>query len=135
METIALREDIRVLCNPASSFPEGVLKAHQDLHELVPFSPDRKYFGLSRPEDGSIRYWAGAEEIIAGESDRFDCEVIVLKKGRYLCLTIEKFMNDISIIKNAFDTLLSQPELDKEGYCVEWYFNETDVHCMVRLKD
>jgi hypothetical protein len=25
-------------------------------------------------------------------------------------------------------------DLDPEGYCVEWYFNDRDVKCMIRLK-
>lgn len=42
-------------------------------------------------------------------------------------------MEDIQRIGNAFEKLLSQPGLDPEGYCVEWYFNDKDIRCMVRL--
>ena len=52
---------------PAKSFPEGILEAHQTLHALVPYSQNRKYFGISRPENGNIVYKAAAEELIEGE--------------------------------------------------------------------
>ena len=66
METITLNNDIKVFYITAKSFPDGVLDAHNKLHALVPFSTDRKYFGISRPENGTIYYKAAAEEINPG---------------------------------------------------------------------
>jgi hypothetical protein len=31
--------------------------------------------------------------------------------------------------------LLTQPNIDPNGYCLEWYLNGKDVRCMVRLKN
>lgn len=42
-------------------------------------------------------------------------------------------MKDISSIDKSFKTLLTDPRIDPEGYCVEWYLNAKDVQCMVRL--
>ena len=44
-------------------------------------------------------------------------------------------MNDIESINNAFKEMLSNPEIDPDGYCVEWYHTEKDVKCMIRLKE
>jgi hypothetical protein len=134
MENFILDDDIKVLCVTAASFPEGVQKAHETLHALVPFFGDRKYFGLSRPENGSIVYKAAAEEKEKDEAERFGCERIVIKKGQYICHTVLNFMNDIPAFGKAFQELLTNPGLDPEGYCVEWYLNERDVKCMVRIK-
>jgi hypothetical protein len=134
MENITFDKDITVFYKTASSFPEGVLAAHQQLHALVPFSTDRKYFGLSRPEKGGIIvYRAAAEELEPGEGKRLGCETMVLKKGRYATVTIEDYMNNIPAIGQTFMQLTSLPDIDQQGYCVEWYFNEKDLHCMIRL--
>jgi hypothetical protein len=63
METIILDKDIKVFYVTASTFPEGILAAHQTLHAKIPYSTERKYFGISRPENnGKIVYRAAAEK-------------------------------------------------------------------------
>lgn len=135
MESINFDNDIKVLYIMATSFPDGILSAHQKLHTLVPYSSDRKYFGLSRPENGTIVYKAAAEEIIEGEAEKINCDTLILKKGKYLALTVNNYMEDIPRIGKSFTELLSVPGLDPEGYCVEWYVTDKDVKCMVRLME
>src|SRR4030081_1877810 len=98
METITQDKDITVFCVTAKSFPDGVMEAHQKLHSLVPFSTQRKYFGISRPENGVIVYRAAAEELTPGEGKKLNCETLVLKKGKYISKTIHDYMKDIPSI-------------------------------------
>lgn len=136
METITLAKDTTVFYVTASSFPEGVLAAHQKLHSMIPFSTDRNYYAFSRPEKGSvITYRAAAEEKFPGEGATHHCETLVLKKGKYLAETVHDFMNNIPAIGQLFEKLISLPGLDPQGYCVEWYINDKDVTCMIRLAD
>ena len=76
MEEYQLLNDISAMYITASSFPDGVLAAHQKLHSLVPMNdnPERKYFGISFPIDGTIVYKAGAEELTAGEAEKSGLE-------------------------------------------------------------
>src|SRR6195952_1197042 len=98
METITLPKDIKVFYVPASSFPDGIMQAHETLHALVPFSTDRKFYGLSRPENGPIQYKAAAEEINKGEAEKFGCNILILKKGKYICLTVHDYLKDVQSI-------------------------------------
>jgi hypothetical protein len=134
VETIIIDQDIKVFYEQAASFPDGVKAAHEKLHSLFPFSEKRKYFGISRPENGVIIYKAAVEEIIEGEAEKFGFPTMVLKKGNYISTVIHDFMKDIPVIGRTFQQLLSHPEIDPAGYCVEWYFNMQDVRCMVQLK-
>ena len=135
MEKFTLEKDIKVFCTTAKSFPGGVMEAHEKLQALVPFTKARKYFGLSRPENkGVIVYRAAAEELQEGEAKKLNCEVLVIPKGEYISTTILNYLNDIQSISRAFEKLLHYPDLDPNGYCVEWYLNEKDVQCMIRLK-
>lgn len=137
METFILSNDIQVFYVTAVSFPEGILDAHARLHRLVPFSADRNYYGVSRPENnGSIIYHAAAEEKSPGEAEKYHCDTLILKKGKYISLTLTDFRKDPRKIENAFQQLLAIPGLDPEGYCVEWYANDKEeVKCMIRLQE
>jgi len=52
MEDYNIREDIKVMYVKATSFPEGVEMAHQELHKLLTLDDQRRFFGISRPEGG-----------------------------------------------------------------------------------
>jgi hypothetical protein len=134
MEEIILDQDIKVFAVTASSFPDGVMEAHTKLHSIVPFSTERKYFGLSRPENGHIIYKAAAEGLEGDEAEKIGLHSMVIKRGNYISITIEDFMKDIQSIGKAFNEILSHPGIDPDGYCVEWYLQGKDVKCMVRLE-
>jgi hypothetical protein len=134
VETIVIDKDIKLIYEQAASFPEGVKAAHDKLHSLFPFTTERQYFGLSRPENGVIIYRAAVEEIAPGEAEKFHLPTTTLKNGNYISITIHDFMKDIPAIGKTFQELLAHPGIDPQGYCVEWYFNMDDVRCMVRLK-
>jgi hypothetical protein len=134
-EIIKLENDIKVFFITATSFPEGILEAHQKLHAMVPYSINRKYLGISRPENGKIVYKAAVEEGQRGEAERYKCDTLILKKGNYISLIINDYKKDLQRIEQAFLQLLSYPDLDPEGYCVEWYMSdEKTVTCMIRLR-
>ena len=137
METIVFDKDITVLYVTATSFPDGVMDAHNRLRAIVPYMPERRYFGISRPENGGgIVYRAGAEELMPNEAAKYNCETLVLKKGQYCCITINHFMKNMPLVGKAFSELITRPDIDPEGYCVEWYLNDNEtVKCMVRLKE
>ena len=135
MEFFTLENDIAVFYISATSFPHGVLAAHQQLHSLVPYSTNRRYFGLSRSEEGVIHYKAATEETEAGEALKYGCETLTIPRGKYLSVRINDYMQDIPAIGKAFQEILTIPGYDPNGYCVEWYLNDTDVLCMVRRGD
>ena len=81
-------------------------------------------------------YRAAAEEMHAGEAELSNCETLLILKGQYITIDIADYANDIQAIGEAFRVLLAHPGIDHEdGYCVEWYRNDKDVRCMVRLKN
>ncbi|ELR73271.1 hypothetical protein C900_04782 [Fulvivirga imtechensis AK7] len=136
METFILEKDIKVLYVEATSFPDGIMEAHEKLHDLVPFDINRRYFGISRPENGTIVYKAAAEVTFSGEAEELNCDTMTVKKGRYISSTVRNFKQEPHKIEKAFQKLLMHDNLDLKGYCVEWYMNDEDiVKCMIKLKD
>ncbi|WP_256005496.1 transcriptional regulator [Pedobacter deserti] len=135
IENYMIPENLTVYCVTAETFPEGALKAHKQLHAKVPLSYERKYFGISRWENRTMIYKAGATALSPGELDALGLEKVVLPKGDYLSIIVKDFMSDVSAIGRAFEQLTSLPDVDPEGYGLEWYFNDGDVQCMMRKKD
>jgi hypothetical protein len=110
------------------------MKAHKELESIITCAKQRRYFGISSPNaKGIIIYKAAAEEIYQGEAEELGCEKFVIESGQYISLLIEDYISDISTIGKAFHILTAYPDIDPEGYCLEWYLNEKDVMCMVRL--
>jgi hypothetical protein len=134
MESMTLNEDILVYCITATSFPDGVKQAHESLHTLVPFEEQRKYFGLSWPQDGQIIYKAAAEELHPGELSRHKLETITLVKGTYLYIDIHDFMKDIPAIGEAFQQLIHDDRIAADGFCIEWYMPDDLCRCMVKAR-
>ncbi|HEY3389349.1 MAG TPA: hypothetical protein VGK38_07255 [Prolixibacteraceae bacterium] len=136
METINLESDINVLCVTAKSFPDGIMDAFDQLHAIVPADEVGRQFGISRPaQGGTIVYKAAMEEVQEGEAEKLGCEPFVIKRGKYIYLDKTDFMKDLPGIGKTFQMLISQPNIDPNGYCLEWYLNDKDVRCMVRLDD
>lgn len=134
MEQTTLTEDILVYCITATSFPDGILQAHQSLHALVPFDPQRKYFGLSWPDGEGIIYKAAAAELHEGELSQHNLETKLIESGNYLYIDIPDFMKNTQAIGIAFDELIHNDDIAPDGFCIEWYKQDDLCRCMVRRK-
>jgi len=135
MEDFILNEDIDVFCVTAKSFPDKILEAHQTLHGLIAFNPERRYFGLSRPdESGKIIYKAAAEELYPGELSKHQLEKFRILKGTYHAVLVHRFRDHVGKIGEAFQEMIALNTIDPNGICIEWYLGDDDVRCMVRQR-
>lgn len=141
MENYQLEQDINLCCIKATSFPDGIMAAHQAITELTSQGEHPNYYGVSYWYDGKILYMAGADRKPDGETTP-GCEPYTLKKGNYISIYIANFRENPTLIEQAFKQLLEFPGIDENGCCAECYFPEgaavadaTDVRCMVRLAD
>ena len=134
MDKYILDKDITAAYVTAASFPNGVMAAHQQLHQIVPFTTARKYLGLSRPEgNGGIVYRAAAEVLQHEDAAQWGLDTYTIPKGTYYSISIHNYMSDMSSIGRAFQQILAQPDIDhSDGICVEWYVSDKEVQCMVR---
>src|SRR6478672_13115401 len=113
MEELQILEEIKVYYIQAASFPDKVLEAHQQLHQLISFNPTRRYFGLSNPDKtGKIIYKAAAEELVEGELSKHGLETYTIPAGMFAAITIKNFREDISSIGKSFQQLIIHPQID-----------------------
>lgn len=131
-----IEEDIQVMYLQADNFPSGVLHCYEQLEKSIAKVQNRRYFGISWPDqNGNIMYKAAAEIQKNEIPDQYGLDSFTIKKGNYISIYIKDHMSDGKNIPQAFAELLQNPNIDKEGYCLEIYsdFTDADVHCMVPL--
>lgn len=136
MEKYILKEDMRVMCVGAKSFPDGIMDAFITLEKILPDISGRIFYGISYlNEHGDIIYKAAVAESFDGEAEKHGCEQFIITKGEYMTETILNWREEIESIGAAFETLLTTPQLDCNFPCVEWYKSDKEVLCMVRIKE
>ncbi len=118
-----------MVCIRAHSFPTGVMAAHNKLKMLLGEIEKPKIYGRSRPEKGQIVYYAAAEKESVNPESKSEFTDITLPCGTYVAVDIIDFMENISAIGNTFQKLLQKPDLDPNGYCVEYYNTDRDAWC------
>lgn len=134
MEKFVIEKDIPVMYVTADSFPDGIMAAHHTIHAIMT-SPDRVFFGISFPDkNGVIAYKAGVERFSEEEALTLELETYIIRKGNYESVFLKEYYKKPERIAEAFQQLLTSPDLDPKGACVEMYKGEKDVRCMVKLK-
>ncbi len=130
MENIILNNDIKVFYIEADSFR---MACWLRIKSYALFYWQKILWNVT-PGKWENSYRAATEETEEGEVEKFNCNILIIKKGHYISITIHDYMNNMQRFQPAFQELITQPDLDPKGYCVEWYLSQKDAKCMVRLK-
>lgn len=132
MKLYQIHEDIQLYTITACNFPEGILSAFEQLYLHVRKEDVETYYGLSQSSmNGDIIYKA-AIKLKDTVTQPPKLETLILPAGDYLGTDILNFRTRIAEIKQTFQELITYQDIDKNGCCVEMYYNETDVRCMIR---
>jgi len=117
------------------TFPNGIGEAFDALMKRLPEAENRSYYGLSKMDDkGGILYWVAAEEKFAGEGEQYGYERFTLQKGDYLSELVSDWKSKLSCIKDVFHELMQDPAADTTKLCIEWYYAEDEMLCMIQKK-
>ncbi len=132
MEIYNLKENIKVYCTTAKSFPNGVQEAFITLEKMLS-KEGRTFYGISHgSKDGGIIYKAAVSENFDGEAEKYGFETFTIKKGEYITETIIDWRKKMETFGPTFQKLLAHPQFDKITPCIEWYKSDKEVVCMVK---
>ncbi|HZJ60088.1 MAG TPA: hypothetical protein VFD24_07410 [Chitinophagaceae bacterium] len=135
METYDLKKDLKVFGKEVKTFPQAVKEAFSSLLNMIPDGFKRSYYGLSYMDDkGKMVYIATAEEKDEGEAEKYNCERYTVEKGEYLAVTLDDWLKKVDCIKDIFHEMMEDDRADKTRPVVEWYKTETEMLCLVRMK-
>lgn len=136
MEIYELTKDIKTIYIEAASFPGGIKNAFSRLYNSVPDIKTRHIFGISKPgKNGIIVYKAAASENFEGEGTQLGFPTFTMMKGVYLGETLTNWQQNEMMIASIFNRLVADKRLDGSAHCIEWYKSETELLCMVLMRN
>jgi hypothetical protein len=134
MKKYQLKDDINVFGFEVKTFPNGIGDAFESLVKMVPEGLGRDFYGISfHDSENRMVYLATAREKHHGEAEKYQCNRYTIKKGDYATETVWDWRKRTDLIKHVFETLFKSIEGIAIGPCVEWYKDENEMLCMVRL--
>jgi hypothetical protein len=135
MEIYDLKEDLNVMGLQLKKFPDGIGELFDELITRIPGGFSRSYYGISRMNrDNEITYYATAEKLGPEEPGILKLNEYAIEKGRYLTVRLHDWRKNLQNIKATFTEILKDERADHQKPCVEWYKNEQEMLCMVKMK-
>jgi predicted transcriptional regulator YdeE len=134
MKTFDIDHDIPLIGTWVTTFPDGIGSAFDAIVEKLPGGFDRPFYGVSMMTTEGISYFAGALEKSDNESKVYQLERITIEKGRYAVEEVNGWLSKIESIKDVFMEMMQDPAVDLSKPCVEWYFNDDKMWCLVKIK-
>ncbi|GAB3915197.1 transcriptional regulator [Mucilaginibacter boryungensis] len=134
MELYSIKHDVKVFCVEAKSFPRGIMEAFDRLNKIVKNMEGRDVFGISKPQNGVIRYRAAASENFDGEGIKLGLSPFSIQKGFYLGETLMNWQQNEMMIMNIFNRLVADKRLDGSAHCIEWYKSPSELLCLALMR-
>jgi len=128
------QHDQQVFGRLVRTFPNGIGDAFDALMKTIG-DDKRSYYGISKMDDkGAVSYWAAAEQKAPGEAEKYQCEQFLIPAGEYLSETVPDWKNNLLCIKDVFHEMMKDPAADTTRACIEWYYKEDEMLCMMHTK-
>ena len=135
MEKLTLKEGLKVFGFKVTIFPEGIGAVLEQLVNRIPEGLARSYYGISEMTKDGMIYRATVEEKEEEEGAKYSCESYSIEKGEYLTITLTDWRQKTDSIKDIFHVLLQDNRVDKKKPAIEWYKNEHEMLCMLKIID
>ena len=78
-------------------------------------------------------YIAAVEEKNEQEAEKNRCERYTIEKGKYLAVTVVDWRQKTDSINGVFEKMMKEKNIDHTKPCVEWYKNDHEMLCMLKL--
>jgi hypothetical protein len=132
MEKIKVKQNINTWGWEVKTFPNGIGASFDELLALLPDGIDRTFYGISYLEGGKMVYNATVEESFPGEAEKYNCKRYTIDKGEYVAVTVKDWRHKTHTIKDVFTEMVNEvPDLNQPA--IEWYKNDDEMVCMVRV--
>jgi hypothetical protein len=133
MEVFQLKEDIHAMGFQVKSFPDGIGDAFNTLLNKIDGGLNRAYYGISYMTPAhEILYNAAAEVLNPREPEQYDLQRYIISKGNYRAVALRDWRKNLHMIKEIF-TEINCDSLTAGSPCIEWYKDEEEMICMVKL--
>ena len=134
VEKHIVKNDIKVLCKLIPTFPDGIQEGFDELAERFG-KKDNGFYGISyMDENGKIIYYVAISISLIDQAAKKEYESFTIPKGDYLSVTMVDWMSKTDEMKDIFGDLMQDPRFDDSVPCIEWYENDKEMQCWVKMK-
>lgn len=116
-------------------FPAGIPGAWSRLESIYPPRPGRRFYGLTRIEEGREVYYAAVEQQTVEAETPGRVLSLDVAGGRYARVKLADWPGHIDRIGEMFARLESTYEVKAGGFFIEFYRSRSELHLMVPLVD
>jgi len=134
MKILKFNYNFKAFYIDVKSFPDEIGSTFQELFKYFPNDDGRKIMGISKYENGKFSYKVAAEILHNDELSIHKLPILEIENGSYVYIEIKNFISNIDLISEAFTNLISNTNIDPNGYCIELY-KDNDVLCLVKLEN
>lgn len=133
LSTIVERTTMPVVAVPAPTFPEGIPEAWSRIEAAYPPRPGRRFYGLTRMEGGGEVYYAAVETDTFSEEPPEGFRRLRVEGGPYARVKLKDWSTQTTRIPEIFAELESRYAARPDGYYIEFYRSQAELHLMVPL--
>ena len=131
--TIVDLPDLRLMVTRADEFPSGVQTAWDRLESRLSSLKGRKFYGVPRYEGSQLAYFTGVEPASDEEVTALGLPTMMIKGGKYARAKLLDWRNHTSEIKQIFDKLTQEFPMDPDGWALEYYRSQSELHLLIPL--
>lgn len=125
----SFEEDIPTVCVQASSFPDGIRPAFDELCSGIKMQ-GRTLYGVTERVNGKWVYRACASD----KGDTPQMQHYNIPAGRYLAYVLKDWEEHMAMIGQYFEWLLDHKDAKKDTIALEYYRTMDEVWLMVQHK-
>lgn len=131
--TIVDLPDLKLMVVRADEFPSGLQAAWDGLESRLSSLKGRKFYGVSRYEGSQMAYFAGVVPVSDQEVQALGLPTMTIKGGKYARAKLLDWHNHTSEIKQIFDKLTQEFPMDPDGWALEYYRSQSELHLLIPL--
>jgi predicted transcriptional regulator YdeE len=133
--TIVDLPEIRLMVSRADQFPSGIKAAWDRLESRLSSLKGRKFYGVSRYEGSQLTYFAGVVPTSDEEVTALGFPTMTIKGGKYARAKLLDWSNHTEKIGQIFSELARDFPMDMNGWALEYYRSQSEVHLLMPLAE
>jgi hypothetical protein len=133
--TIVDLQDLKLMVVRANEFPSGLKTAWDRLESGLSSLKGRKFYGVSRYEGSQMVYFAGVVPVSDEEVKALGIPTMTVKGGKYARAKLLDWPNHTDKIKQIFSELARDFPMDPDGWTLEYYRSQSELHLLVPLAE
>lgn len=133
--TIVDLPDLRLMVVRADEFPSGIKTAWDTLESRLSSLKGRKFYGVSRCESSQMAYFAGVVPASNEEVQALGLSTMMVKGGKYARAKLSDWSHHTAKIGQIFSELMRDFPMDPNGWTLEYYRSQSELHLLIPLAD